>query len=219
MTQCNFLEETIKAGIKPMELKYSTLTLVDEKSIASYRSILQINSIDLGAMLPDQYRAIANRTMQGTKLAQWNLEKVIDKINKLINEQIPFDWISVSLPKRMLLKDDGLWYIKTLFENKKFEHQEKLCLEFSTEILYENYDIVLPALKRFKELDLKLAISDFGDEFCPTGRINGLPVDMILLDDLIASEYKNDVPEAKLVVEYAKALGLGVYIDTKEEFE
>jgi hypothetical protein len=69
-----------------------------------------------------------------------------------------------------------------LFEDYPFLERKQICVAFSSDILFEDLDIVREELRRARELGVKIAMLGVGDEYCPVLRLVGMPIDIAVLD-------------------------------------
>ena len=91
-------------------------------------------------------------------------------------------------------------------------HPSQVCIEVSADILYEDTETVKARLEEIRELGVKVAINEVGDEYCPFFKLSGLPFDMIFLDgyatDILDSSEAEQVMGG--LVQYLKSFGVPV---------
>jgi len=216
----NLFNETVHSGVKPLELIYQSVINTEFSKPMAYRSILQINSLDLGVLTPDQYMAVASRTNQCVELAVYNLENLCEDIVMLEKKNLTFDWLSAFIPVRMLLKTDISKSLEKIMQDYGLADCSKICFEFPVELLYESREEVNTALKPLKELGIHLLLRDFADEFCPVLRLKDLIVDTVIIsgDENNFLNLKED-KSMRSIVNFIKEQGFEIIVDGVENKE
>ena len=177
-------EKFTESGIAPLELvKYGVLSCKD-KSRQGIFTELRINSLELGALCPAQYRVVTNRNSQSIRLATWAFRRTLPMLSELKGN----GWISFYIPAKMLMRDN----LKKLLQNehkKGITDFKGLVAEVSSEILYENAEQAAAKMNELRqEYGIRFLLSEFGDEYCPVLRLPLYPVDFVLLDSALGNE-------------------------------
>lgn len=184
----DFLDEIRQSGVKPLELCYQNVLSTEFGSVYAYRSILKINNLDMGVLFPSQYLPVAQRTNQCVELAVWNIKTACNDIIKINDSRPDFEFVSVYIPIRMLLKTDIVKTLQDIFLQQNFKQPAKLCLELPSEILYEDRQQVNNMLSNISKLGVRTLLQDFGSEFSPTLRLQNLKVNYVLLHPYIIEQ-------------------------------
>jgi len=215
VTDIDILTETINSGIEPLSIMYYPIRNPGTRKETAFRSILVINSLELGVLMPDDYKYVANRTAQCQKLAVWHIKELCSDIKALMQRGFNFKWISVSIPVRMVLRSNLKETLLKIFDECEFSHTDKICLEFPSEILIEDRNKTVPILKELKEAGFRLSIHGFGDEFCPTFRLKDIPVDYVIYDRFLTEniDEKNESPLPTSLITFTHSLGIKSIID------
>jgi EAL domain-containing protein (putative c-di-GMP-specific phosphodiesterase class I) len=88
----------------------------------------------------------------------------------------------------------------------------KICIELSADILYEEMDEAIPRIAELREMGVKIAVCEVGDEFCPVFRLATLPVDYAFMDEYATASLDRDDAEriAGSLVKYLHYLDVKV---------
>ena len=75
---------------------------------------------------------------------------------------------------------------------------QKICIELSADILFENIDKYKIELEKIKQLGVKIALSEVAQEFCPILRLNGIEYDYIFLDGYFTRLLDNEEKQGQI---------------------
>ncbi|NLN54937.1 MAG: EAL domain-containing protein [Clostridiales bacterium] len=180
------IKETVESGVEPLTTLISPVRRCMSREIYAFRTIRQINSVQLGVLRPSQYRIVCDRTRQSVRLALSDLEAAIKLAKQMESDEVEFSWISVYLPIKMLKRKNHLSSLENLV--KEYNKPQKICLELSSDILFEDLDNLQPLLNDIKLLGFKIGLSAFGGDFCPMSRMYGLNADICFFEPSVATK-------------------------------
>lgn len=175
------VKRSLDAGVEPLHLKFLQINSCDTNAPIAFRSFAIINSVVEGHLVPRQYMNAMENTEMGIRLAEWSIEEAFGYITRLVEEGVRFKWLSVRCPVRLVLEVDVYAWIKTLMDKHKFEYPDKLCLEFSSDLLRTDGRLARRAVLDMKLLGVKTLVSNCGKQTCPTSQFLKVPADMALL--------------------------------------
>ena len=185
--------QMVESGATPIELQYDTVCFFDE-SPSIKRSFLKINSLDLGSLSYREYRFVARRSKQGEALVRRHLHGLLREIPKIPAEQR----VSVvTLPVYAKTLQEGK-LAEILFEGFSFFPKvsaAQVCVELSADLLYEDVELARERIDVLRELGVKIAIGEVGDEFCPVFRLSALAFDYAFLDEYAVAQLLDDNAE------------------------
>lgn len=213
------INQLIASGVQPLSLAFQSVISTEFKSAFAYRSQLRINDIDMGVLLPNQYEGVSFRTTQSAELAYWCFDTLIDAVMQFDEKKIEVEWVSLAAPVRLLQKPDGAKKLARLIKEKSFLHPEKLLLEFSCALLYEDMTIVAANIELLHALGLKVAIEGFGSEFCPLLRLAPCKADVVFMEAELTPKLfgTEDAITASTAVQLALDCGATVIINETDE--
>ena len=188
------VDETLQSGITPIVFDYQDVRFF-ATSNHIIRTFMVLNSLDLGTLTTKEYRFVARRTKQGQYMVQRHLEKLARIIPKLIEKDPSVECFTV--PTYAKLLKDGvlagmLFDVFTLYPDTP---HNKICIELSADILYEDTEEAVKRISELREMGVKVAICELGDEFCPVFRLASIPVDYVLIDEYATSSLDREDAE------------------------
>ena len=187
----NAVEQVIKSGIQPIVLDIARVKNF-AGDIEGVRTSLIVNSLDLGVLTANEYRFVARRSQQGSSLVARNIERLFYFYPELKAENKGAKFFTVSVYARTL-KNNELY--STLIENfEKFPlvERDKICIELSADLLFEDLEFYAKAIRDIRQLGVKVALCEVGEEFCPLLRLVGLEFDYAFLDKYVATQLELD---------------------------
>lgn len=192
MKQSDMVKEAVDCGIKPLTVGYERIKLFDTNKYA-LRSYLTVNSLELGILNYEQYRYVAARTKQGDELAARHLQKVFRSAKDIVNERLLF--VSVPVYLRTVRESGLINLLNELLSLYPELPPEKLCIEISADVLYEDIAELAPRIDELRTLGVKVAINEVGDAFCPVFRLSELSFDYAVCDKYTTDSLLTDGAE------------------------
>lgn len=205
------VKDTVESGITPITFDYERVIFFGEERFA-LRSFMVINSLDLGTLTYKQYRFVARRTKQGNNMVERHLQKIFRLMPGLIEANPKL--ICVTIPVYARLLKDGV-LAKMLFDTFALYPDvpaDKICIELSADILFENVSDARERIDELRSLGVKIAICEVGDEFCPVFRLAELAFDYAFLDEFATATLDRDDAErvAGSLVRYLNFLNVKI---------
>lgn len=212
MDKNELLAKTLDSGIAPIEIKFIPVMSTSTRQTFAFRTVMQLNTQSLGVLLPADYEPVAARTVQCLNLALSNIADISDFIALAKDYGIKIDWLSAACPVRMLTKGSAAKLLDEHFSEIGFSDPSQLCLEFPSQVLFENREKAASELNALKFMGIKTVLTGYGDDYCPTLRLAGFPFDYVILDRNVTQ--KMAAPESaqsvSALIAYIKGLGIDV---------
>lgn len=177
----DMVKETVESGVTPIVFDYQPVELF-EGSQAPVRTFMVLNSLDLGTLTWREYRFVARRTKQGNHMVRRHIDKLIRLIPALLEKDPSIDCFTIPAYARLLKEGElaaMLFDALTLYPEVA---PARVCIELSADILYEDVAEARERIRELRELGVKVAICEVGDEFCPVFRLAELPFDYAFID-------------------------------------
>ena len=175
------VKETVESKIKPITLDFQEVRLFDS-SAKIVRSFLTVNSLDLGVLGYAQYRFVARRTKVGNQLVKRHLEKLFRRIPELLLKNPEIVCFTVPVYARLLSDSELAAMLVDMISLYPEVPAGKVCIELSADILYEDLKTAREKIDELRELGVKVAICEVGDEFCPVFRLSEIKFDYAFMD-------------------------------------
>ena len=217
------VKETVESGILPIVIDFSEVKFFERNS-KIIRSFITVNSLDVGVLTYKQYRFVARRTKVGDRLVRRHLEKLFRLVPDALSENPEIDCFTVPVYARLLANSELAAMLIDLFSLYPEVPASKICIELSADILYENLKEASAKIKELRELGVKVAICEVGDEFCPVFRLSEIKFDYAFMDEYSTAALEGDDADriAGSLVKYLHYLDVAVVapgLDTKKKIE
>ena len=175
------VEQVIDSGVKPIIL--DAQRVVDFSGVVDgVRTSLLIKSLDLGVLTANEYRYVARRTDQASRLTERNIEKLFYFYDELKNEFKSAKFFTVSVYARSLLNGALFQTFLDFFKKYPTVEPDKICVELSADILFEDIKVYKKELDNLKQLGVKVALCEVATEYCPLLKLKEINYDLIFLD-------------------------------------
>ncbi len=211
----------LESGTEPLTMTRSIVRDCKNRMPRAYRTTLQVNSLEIGAITDAEYTLTAERTKRSILLfarALMYAERAIDQCRAA---GFDFDWISVRCPPSAVTRSEVYDTILRVFAGNEVM-LPKLCIEFSTKLLFDpETDKILETFSALKEAGIKTMLYDFGEEFCPTMRLLAYDFDYVSLHKDVVDMMRSPATEesAKALMQYVQGFSIEIVapgIDTSE---
>jgi EAL domain-containing protein (putative c-di-GMP-specific phosphodiesterase class I) len=191
------VEQVVESGIKPITLDLQRVISFSEE-VEGIRTSLTIKSLELGVLTANEYRFIARRTNQGSRLVERNIEKLFFFFNDIKKEFKTAKFFTISVYARSLADEVLYQMLSDCFEKFPDVEPEKICIELSADILFENISKYKKELEKVKQLGVKIALCEVAQEFCPLLRLNEVEYDYIFLDGYFTRSLNEEGKEGQI---------------------
>ena len=209
------IERTLKAGVKPLSLKYSQLNACDTRLPIAYRTETVIRSMSLGYLTASEYKNACETSDVGFRLAEWSVIEAMRHITRFIESGRKIEWISVKCPAKMVERVDFYKWMKRLIKENNFRYQRNLCLEFDASLFEQNTEDARLAVLDMKLLGVKTMLTGCADDSCYMSRIVDIPVDLVMLtpDATKWTGSRNKPQLVPTLVSYLRSMRTEVYAE------
>lgn len=211
------VKETLESNIRPITLDFSEVFFFEgNKRIV--RSFITVNSLDLGVLGYAQYRFVARRTKVGNQLVRRHLEKLFRLIPEMLEKNPDISCFTVPVYARLLSESELASMLVDMISLYPEVPIGKVCIELSADILYENLDEAAAKIKELRDLGVKVAICEVGDQFCPVFRLSEIEFDYAFMDSYSTDSLDKDSAEriAGSLVKYLHYLNAKVIAPSLE---
>lgn len=211
------MQAALESGIEPISMHYIPIYSADDQKPFALKAQMNLNSTFLGHLSPKQYEVIADRTIRSERLAQLAITYSAKDFEQFQSNLYDIRFTTVRMPVRAA-KMSFMNSIERLLEKNAFIIPERICLQFSVQLLFEQQEVVTEALRKLKSIGFKTMLSDFGDEFCPLMRLTTLPFDYILLHPAVTTliETRATTNQAYALIEFVKDNGFDVLLEAAD---
>ena len=215
------VKEILESNIKPITVDFSQVRFFDsDKRIV--RSFLTVNSLELGVLGYAQYRFVARRTKVGNHLVRRHLQKLFRLMPRLVESHPEIECFTIPVYARLLAESELALMLVDMISLYPEIPMNKICVELSADILYEDLEAVSVKINELRELGVKVAICEIGDMFCPVFRLAEIKFDYAFMDCYSTASLDKDEREriAGSLVKYLHYLDIPVIapgLDSQEK--
>ena len=215
------VEDLLKSGMPPIVFDYRDVVFFRKESHVA-RTFMDVNSLELGKLTLKEYRFVARRTEQGERMVKRHIERIVRLIPKLMEKDPRVELFTVPVYPKLIVDGTMIGMLYDVFAIYSDVHPSKLCLEISSDILFDDINVVKERLNEIHELGVKIALSEVGDEYCPAFKMSELWFDMIFLDRYTTEALNRPDAERVLdgVIKYLRSFGAPVIapdLETEEQ--
>ena len=202
-------KQSILSGITPIRLGWYKVCPCDDGGAALLRSVLILENLELGVLTPAQYRFVARRTKQGDALVERHLEMLLSTWRW---ERRDVEAVTVPVYPRVLLSGKLAYLLFEGFARHPEAAASRLCIECSSDILFEDFELVQQQWQALRKMGVKLAISEVGEDFCPLTRLAALRPDYVFADAAKLSLLEQEGSSLEQLCQYLHLSNARVYL-------
>jgi len=199
-----------------LDLAYQPQSDTDAKRIVSVEALARWTKADGTVVAPSQFIPVAEETGLINDLGIWVLNKACAKAH---------DWpgvvVSVNVSPNQFKHPRFVEKVMAILAANNLPPQ-RLEIEVTESVFAGRNDSVLKALRRLKNLGVKVALDDFGSGYSSLSYLRRFPFDTLKIDrDFLSDMDGNPEAEAILVsiIQLGKALGMTIVAEGIETAE
>ncbi len=196
-------------GLRAVEVLYRGIRNFESGEITFLQSKTKLNTPDLGTMMPETFRKVAELSNQCVSLFELELDQAFEAIRNLQNRDYFFRWMSVYMPMKYL-EIRGMQHTIVKMVEEAGIDTNKLCFELSSDILVEGNQMHSKNIENLRNRGFHFMLNDFGGVNSPLMRLAYFPVDYVQLSRAVLGYLKDDERSLSAVssmVEFAQGLG------------
>lgn len=167
-------------GLRAVELQYRVIRDISSGTPAFFQSKTRLNAPKLGVLNPEQFRDVAEITDQCIELFRLELQQAMEAVQTFDDRELPFQWLSVYMPVRMLRQIGVERELMERFTQMKLP-TNRICFELPIKLLEETDGMAAASIRNLRNRGFHFMLSDFGGNTCPMMRLADFPVDYVML--------------------------------------
>jgi len=208
----DYVGMTIDAGVSPLEMRFEQINHCYRKVPIAYRTHTYVNSVTMGVISPEKYAFAADEDEIGKRLAAWNVIHAIEAVKAMKAAGREIEFVTARCPAKLAAETDMYDWVKGLMQKCKFDTPEKLCLEFSQSLLYEDPEKTRLSMLNMKLLKVRTLMTGAGSAQNPISLLIKVPVDFVLLDPALTAltDNRNKGAAAIALISYLRDLQIDV---------
>lgn len=167
-------------GLRAVEVQYRGIREFESGETTFLQSKTRLNTPDLGTMVPETYRKVAELSEQCITLFEFEMMQVTEAIKSLQERDYYFRWISVYMPLRFLEKKGAQQRLMNMMDETGTD-TNRICFELAPAILLEGNSRHSMMIEQLRNRGFHFMLTDFGGINTPLMRLAYFPVDYVMM--------------------------------------
>jgi|GEM_PF-3918906 len=170
-----------------------------------YEALIRLVDKELHFVSPSVFIPIAEKSGLNLALGNWIFEDVCRTIDKMVNKEIPFEYISVNVSVKHFKKKDYIFDLLKITRSMGIDNSH-LCLEVPEDAFKSGIDAVLEKMQELQVLGFKVAIDGYNGNVVIPSRLDEIPADIIKIDKELTDRIMIDKNAREKVAVIAKRI-------------
>lgn len=200
--------ETNVGGLRAVELYYRGIREIETGDTVFLQSRTRLNTPDLGTMMPESFRPVAELSTHCLTLLDLELRQALEAVVKLRERDMIYRWTSVYMPLRALTEKGMQNRIVIMLEEYQID-TSRICFELSPQLLFEGTSKMAETIEQMRNRGFHFLLPGFGGANCPLMQLARYPVDHLLLSpEMVSYAMQTERSKAAVhaIVEFARGL-------------
>jgi diguanylate cyclase (GGDEF)-like protein/PAS domain S-box-containing protein len=204
-------------------LTYQPIVNIGCRTITGFEALVRWRHPERGTVSPAEFIPVSEGTGQILSIGKWVLYEACRDMARWRSEFPEFEdmVVNVNLSARQLSQPGMVDQVADVLRETGLPARS-LRLEVTETMLMGNPEFANMALRRLKEIGVKLCIDDFGTGYSSLSYLQAFPIDTLKVDRSFVSKMSREPGNFKIVqavVALAHSLGLEVVAEGVEEEE
>ena len=174
--------------------------LDSSEKVVGAEALVRWNNDKLGAIRPDIFIPIAEKTGSIIVLGYFIMETAFRTLNEWQRQGIQLDQFSINVSMRQFFYYDFIEDVSSLCEKYLTEDsRKKIIFEVTESLIAEDVDKVVHIMEQIKKLGIRFSMDDFGTGYSSLSYLKRLPIDEIKIVRSFVSEISNELNDQVMV--------------------
>lgn len=217
------METDLRRAIEADELTLAFQPLIELATgrVASFEALARWKNDPDGPISPDEFIPVAEESGLIVPLGRWALEEATRTVADWDRRQgraLPLN-VSVNLSAIQISRDDIALLVGDALDASGLAGN-RLILELTESAIIQDPDRAAEVLAALKDLDVRVAMDDFGKGYTSLAMLQSLPIDVLKIDRSLIANLLSDNDAAAIVraiLSLADALGMETTAEGIEE--
>lgn len=215
-----YIEKELRKALENHQLymEYQPRIDVKAKQVIGAEALLRWKHPEWGNVSPADFIPLAEEDEIINQISDWVLESVCSQIRKWMDDGLQFQFISVNIsPKRLLKKGFYDFLVKTTTEKKIPPNLLEIEITESSLLIMDDY--VQEQIIKIRDLGVRIALDDFGTSYTSINNIKNFPIDVLKIDKSFIQNIDKDHTDriiTQSLIQMAKGLNLRVVAEGVE---
>lgn len=191
---------SLRAALEKNELKVYYQPIIDlrKNKINSMEALLRWDHPDMGFVSPGEFIPIAEETDLIVPIGEWVLRTASRQGFIWQREGYPACRMTVNISSRQFMKRDLAHTINRILQETELEGRY-LSLELTESLIMVDVDHSIKVVKALKDLDIEIALDDFGAGYSSLSYLKRFPIDVIKIDRSFVTDFSVNQDDAAIV--------------------
>ena len=211
----DIITDTKVGGLRAIEINYRGIREFETGELAFLQSRSRLNTPDLGTLMPETYRKVAELSNQCVSLFELELTQILDTIKRLTKRDFYFRWVSVYMPLRHLEMKGLQQKMMSIMDEAEVD-TNKLCFEISPNLLISGNVQHRNNIEQLRNHGFHVMLTDFGGINSPLMKLAYYPVDYVMMSREILKYLNEDdrsLSAVTAIVDFAEEMGASAIAD------
>ncbi|MBT0665586.1 EAL domain-containing protein [Geobacter pelophilus] len=208
------LETSLRAALERDEffVEFQPIVTARTCKVVAAEALVRWNHPEQGRIMPDSFIPLAEETNLIVTLGDWVLRTVCRKMKQWADSGVPPLRVSVNVSGMQFRQANFVDDVAKIIGETGVDPR-LLELELTETSLMEHADATVKSLFRLKELEVGIALDDFGSGYSSLTYLKNFPIDRVKIDRSFIKDVC-ETPDDKAIVEaiIALAMSLNLYI-------
>gem|GEM_PF-2166761 len=217
------LEADLHLALRRNELYLHYQPIVDlaNNRVAGFEALLRWEHPTRGRVPPNEFIPIAEQTGLIVAIGSWVLQEAIQQVRRWIDDGVSPDiFVSVNVSSRQLDDPDLLPVTVQQLVLEQNLQPGNLRLELTESAIMQDIAASREMLRRLREIGCRVLLDDFGTGYSSLSLLQGLPIDVLKIDQAFIKSMRNDrsgVRMVEAIVQLARLFDLKVVAEGIED--
>jgi diguanylate cyclase (GGDEF)-like protein len=219
------METELRRAIEADELTLAFQPLIELRTgrVYAFEALARWKNNPDGPISPGEFIPVAEESGLIVPLGRWALEaatRTVADWDRKVGKTLPFS-VSVNLSAIQISRDDVAAVVQRALAASGLAGR-RLTLELTESAIIHDPDRAAEVLRALKELDVRVAMDDFGTGYTSLASLQRLPIDLLKIDRSLVANLPRDGDAAAIVraiLSLADALGMETLAEGIERAE
>jgi diguanylate cyclase (GGDEF)-like protein len=223
---CTSLEADLRKALLRREFYLHYQPIVDASGDQrGVEALLRWTHPTRGAVRPDEFIAVAEKTGLMLQIGQWVLKHGCRVLAQLAGQASTAHYtVAINVSALQLRQPDFVCMVMSALQSTGAP-PDRLKLELTESMLLEDVNQVVEKMRALRDVGVTFYLDDFGTGYSSFSYLKALPLSHLKIDRSFIQDVTRNAGDAAIVrslITLAKCLGLDVVaegVETKEQFE
>lgn len=179
--------QTTVGGLRAIELTFRPLRDIATGRSICFLSRTQLNTPELGTLMPEAFRSVAEFSGQSKKLFPLELLQLAEAVRALDESERVFEWVSLDIPLRMLRDRATPKLLEKICEQFSIS-PGKFCFVMPEAVLAETKSNAADTVANLRKHGYHIMLSGFGESGCPFIKLSEFNADYVMLSPSLTTQ-------------------------------